>query len=775
MTGRRHWLAAGAVLWLLVGCAGQAFHRDGLALLAEGRYEDAVAKLEEAKSKDPTDPKIRKDLLRARENGSNRFVTIGNNERGAEQFDRAEAAYRQALRIHPENARALNGLEAIAMDQRHIRIVAQAQELLSKGEGEGASTRLKEVFLENPNLGRALQLQRQINERAAKELTLVPLLRSNFRKPVTLQFRDANLKMVMESISKTSGINILLDKDVRADLKTTIFVTGTTVEDTLDLILMQNQLEKKVLSDNTIFIYPNTPAKLKDYQELKVRSFHLVNADVKQMQAMIKTILKTRDLFINEKTNSLIMRDTPEAIRLAENIIADQDIAEPEVMLEVEVLEVTHKRDSNLGIQFPNGLSVAPIGRDATGAPVIPGGTATGVILGSLGQLTRDRLLASPIPSLTINADLTDSDVNTLASPRIRVRHKEKAKVHIGDRLPVFSNAVTPVATGLPVVTGTVQYLEVGLKLEVEPDIHSDGEVGIKLSMEVSTADKTPTTNGSSTAYAIHTRNTTTVLRLKDGETQVLAGLIQDNESKGRIMVPGLGEVPVLGRLFSTHSDNKQKSEIVLSITPRLVGKTRLPNAQLIEFWTGTESNLRSSPLALRQVGAVSMPSGSTLPPARSTPLPTRSGPGAATTLAPASPISVNWQGPAQAKVGERFTVTLSAQAGQPVRNLHLLLGFDPVALKAVDAIEGTFLKQQNVPSNFTRDLNQSSGQISLQLVGSGDQGARGSGSVTAITFEVLAASDRSEISVIQMTPTGMSGEELSFAPTSAHAVKLDP
>ena len=779
MNRRRRWLAAVSMLGLLAGCAGQAVHREGMALLQQGSYEEAVTRLAEATRQAPGDMQVRKDYFRAREEVGNRFVAAGNAERAAEQFERAENAYRQALRVDPGSGRAKSGLEAVAMDRRHAGIVAQAQALLKNGDAEGASARLKEVFLENPNLGSALLLRRQINERAAKDIALAPSLKKNFHRPVTLQFRDANLKMVLESISKTSGINILMDKDVRPDLKATIFVTGTSVEDTIDLILMQNQLEKKVLSDNTIFIYPNTPAKIKDYKDLKVRSFHLVNADAKQMQALVKTILKTRDLFINEKTNSLIMRDTPEAIRLAEKIISDQDVAEPEVMLEVEVLEITRTLLSELGISYPDRLTLTPLILDpVTGAKV------TDVTLGALGQRTRNNLLVSPIPSVTLNAHLDDSDTNVLASPRIRARNREKAKIHIGDRVPVLTNSVTPVASGSPVVTGSVQYIEVGLKLEVEPDIHSDGEVGIKINMEVSNIVNQVTNPVSGTvAYQIGTRTASTVLRLKDGETQVLAGLIDDEDRRSANMIPGLGQLPVLGRLFSSHHNDKKKTEIVLSITPRLVGRTKVQDAQAMEFWTGTETSLRSAPLGLRQLGTVSVAGGAAQAPARTTtlPLPPRAGvpPSPAMALpAPAAavqPMSFSWQGPAQAKIGERFTLTLNAQSAEAVRNFEFLLGFDPVALKAVEAVEGSFLKQQKVPSNFTRDINQPSGQITLELSGSAEQGAKGAGSVATITFEVLAASARSEVSVIRLSPTGASGEVLSHAPPGAHGLTLNP
>jgi general secretion pathway protein D len=749
-----------------------------MALVQQGQFEGGMSKLEEAASREPRNIEYRADLLRAREKATAGVMQRANTARVAGQLDAAEAAYSEALRIDPASGRARAGLEAVAMDRRHAVLLEDAQARLKKGELELAAVSLKAVFLENANNGTALQLQREIDERQAKESAAMPSLRSTLKKPVTLQFRDANLKMVFESLSKTSGINILLDKDVRAEVKTSIFVKDTSVEDAIDLILMQNQLEKKVLSDNTIFVFANLPIKNKEFQDLKVRSFHLVHADVKQMQTLLKTILKTKDLYINEKSNSLIMRDTPDAIRLAEKLIADQDIAEPEVMLEVEVLEVTRTRLLQLGIQYPDALTLTPLLIDpATGT------TAANATLGLLGQRTRDNLLVSPIPSVTLNAHLDDSDIQVLATPRIRARNREKAKIHIGDRVPVMTNSVTPVSTGTPVVTGSVQYLDVGLKLEVEPDVHSDGEVGIKVSMEVSSITNQVTNAVSgSVAYQIGTRTASTVLRLKDGETQVLAGLINDEDRKSANKIPGLGDLPVLGRLFSSNRNNGKKTEIVLSITPRLVGKTKLPSAQSLEFWTGTENTLRSTPLTLRKTGAVTMSSGvGAAPVQRAAPgapgVPARPGtaPAAAQPAAAVNqPMSFSWQGPARAKVGDKFSLTLSAQSGDPVRNLGLIVSFDSSVLKAVEAVEGSFLKQGGSGGNFTRDIDQNGGQIMLDG-SSGEQGAKGGGSVVSITFEVTAAAADTQISVATAAPAGPSGEPVTFTAPNPHSISLTP
>ena len=788
-------LATAFVALILAACAAQQVHREGVALLEQGKYEEAVSKLEEATRKAPDDMAYRTDLRRTREQVAGRLLMEANAERVAERFDSATRILERVLRIDPSNARARVGLETVAIDRHHAAAVAEAQAQFKKNDYEGAKEILKNVLLENPNNGPALLLQRQINETQAKLVAAGPALQSRFKKPVTLQFRDANLKLIFESLSKTSGINILLDKDVKGDLKSSIFVKDASVEDTIDLILLQNQLEKKVLSDNTVFIYPNTPAKSKDFQDLKVRSFHLVNADAKQMQTMIKTILKTKDLFIHEKTNSLIMRDTPEAIRLAERMIADQDVADPEVMLEVEVLEVTHERLSSLGILYPDSFSLStPGGTTGSGT-----GATSGLTLGQLKNLSSNSLLATPL-SATLNLKLQDTDVNLLASPRIRARNKEKAKILIGDRVPIITNSVTPVSTGTPVVTGTVQYLEVGLKLEVEPDIHSDGEVGIKISLEVSNiVNQVTNPQSGSVAYQIGTRTASTVLRLKDGETQVLAGLINDEDRRSATKVPGLGQLPLLGRLFSNHDADRKKSEIILSITPRLVGKAQLPDAQSIEFWTGTETTLRNTPLTLRQGGTVAVSAGggaSTQQPAtaKSTPVPhgqrgrapaaggdQKAPPGDAVAGAKEAknsagpPVAFSWQGPTQAKVGDKFTLTLMAQAGQSVTSVGVTLSYDPTVLKAVDAVEGDFVRQSNQPSSFNRDIDASAGQISIELAQSGAEGTSGTGSVASIAFEVIAAKPQSQVMVSRVTAASALGEALPFVPPAAHNIVLNP
>ncbi|HYQ94605.1 MAG TPA: secretin N-terminal domain-containing protein, partial [Burkholderiales bacterium] len=372
------------------------------------------------------------------------------------------------------------------------------------------------------------------------------------------------------------------------------------VEDVIKLILATNQLEQKVLNETTALIYPNTPQKLREYQDLVVKSFYIANADVRQTANLIRTILKTRDIFIDEKLNLLVMKDTPNAIRLAEKLIAAQDIAEAEVMLEVEVLEIGYNRLLDLGIRYPGSLGVSVVG-----------GAAAAGAAGTSGVLTlpeaRSRsqnlvsLAISPDPLLRFSLTQTDGRSNLLANPRIRVKNKEKAKIHIGDRVPVITTTAA-VAGGF--VSQSVTYLDVGLQLEVEPLIYLEDDVGIKLGLEVSSITKEIPTKDGGITYQIGTRKTSTVLRLKDGETQILAGLISDEDRRSATRVPGIGDFPVLGRLFSSTNDTINKTEIVLLITPRLARTLVRPDARTTEFAAGTEASSSGGPL-----GAASSPS----------------------------------------------------------------------------------------------------------------------------------------------------------------------
>jgi general secretion pathway protein D len=434
---------------------------------------------------------------------------------------------------------------------------------------------------------------------------------------VALEFRDTTLKSLFEVLSRSSGLNFVFDKDVKGDTKVTFFVRNSPLEDILRLILATNQLEKRQLNENSFLIYPNTTAKAKEYQELVVRSFYLANADVKQAQSLVKTVAKSKDVFADEKLNLLIVKDTPDAMRLVERLIDSLDLAEPEVMLEVEILEVTRSRLNEIGLNWPSSIGYGLLTGGAstqsgtvtsptTGLPtsfVTPGIGAT--VASGVIDLKNASGLTSFVanPGLTLNLKGQNGDTKVLANPRIRVKNREKAKIHIGDKLPVF----TTTSTANVGVSASVSYLDVGLKLDVESNVTLDDEVSMKVGLEVSSIVKEVTGPSNSLAYQVGTRSASTVLRLKNGETQVLAGLINDEERKSTSHIPGIGEIPVLGRAFGSQRDSSVKTEIILLITPRVLRNIHRPDFGQPALPSGTEMAVGAAPMLIKAAAPKSL------------------------------------------------------------------------------------------------------------------------------------------------------------------------
>ncbi|MEQ1838400.1 MAG: secretin N-terminal domain-containing protein [Candidatus Nitrotoga sp.] len=559
---------------LLAGCADLP-HKVSAAQdkSPEGRVQSATQALQEH----PEETSLKAELILQRERAMLELLNAADKAHDAGKWEEAVLLYQRVLGLDDKNQSAFSKLKVIDAERRYTRLVADAKEMFDQGNIEGAHNKLHLVLLEAPTHVQALELQARIGSRIGSGIK-APELKSAPNRPITLEFREANLKMVFEGLSRTSGVNFVLDKDIKPDAKTTVFVKNVTLDAAITAILNTNQLEKKVLDEATVLVYPNTAQKNNEYRELVIKSFYLTNADVKQTATLLRTTLKVRNLYLDERLNLLVLRDTPEVVRLAEKLVALQDVAEPEVMLDVEILEIKRSKFTDIGIIYPTNLTAGALSST---------GSFSALTLDALKRLNSTNITVSPKPA--INFQQTDGIVNLLANPRIRVKSKEKAKVQIGDRVPIVTaNISTTAAT----VSDSVQYLDVGLKLEVEPVVSLDNHVSIRVALEVGTIGAQTTTKNGSVVYQIGTRNASTLLRLKDGETQVLAGLINDEDRHNANKVPGLGDIPLLGRLFSNHTDSNTKTEIVLTITPRVINNLQRPGAEIMELWSGTETSI---------------------------------------------------------------------------------------------------------------------------------------------------------------------------------------
>jgi len=750
----------GAVL--LAGCGAQYVRNDAQRQINAGKYEEAMRAYDDALQSDPDSVVLRSGKLAARDTILARLLAgaVAAHSRGNDA--QAQIFLQRALVIQPNEDRARSMLLEIERDARQKTAIMSARELIEKGLRERASLVIEAALKDTPKNSELLGLQRQL-ELANKQSEL-SMARLAETRPISLEFRDANLRMVLEALTRNSGINFVLDKDVRQDLRTTVFLRQTRLDDALELLTSTSQLTFKVLDSATVLIYPKTPDKAKEYQDLVIRAFYLSSADVKQTALLLKNMLKIREPFVDERLNLIIVRETPETVRLAERLIALHDMSEPEVMMEVEVLEVKRSSLTELGIKYPDGFTLTPLA---------PAGS-DGFTLGNLRSLNKDSI-GIKLPDVRINLHRDVGDANILANPKIRARNREKAKILIGDKLPVVTTTGSSNNNGF--ISESVQYVDVGLKLDVEPNIYLDDEVAIKVGLEVSSLVREIKTTAGSLVYQIGTRNASTVLRLRDGETQLLAGLISNEERMSANRVPGVGDLPLVGRLFSSQRDDGQRTEIVLSITPRIVRNIRRPDLNQAEFWSGTENDARSRPMVLSTTEksinakgsspATGLPGGATLPVGAGMP------PGAGPNMAPqlnsgapavaAPQISVSLDGPKEVKAGEMFTVSVNVKAGADLRGMPLKLQFSEQTLQVLDASEGTFFTQDGATASTSKSLEQGKGLASMAILRTGAAGVKGEGTMMSFKFKALATGP-AEIRVLSakaISTTPVEGEAL--------------
>lgn len=652
---------------------------EGKQLIAQGRVDEGLVKLEQEARARPRDPEAHNAYVTQREIVVGGVIADAEAARNRGDSEAAEKLYRRALQLDPGNIYATNGVDAVERDRRHAGIVIEAEQSFKRSDYAAAERAVRQVLAENGSHRAARTLMRAIAEKQASAETVQPTLKAALAKPITLEFRDANLRSVFEVISRTAGINFVFDRDVRPDMRTTIFVRNTSLDDVIKLLLITNGLERKVINDNSVLIFPNTPAKQKDYQELVVRSFYLANADVKQTAAMIKALVKTRDLFVDEKLNLLVMKDTPEAVRLAEKLVSTQDLGEPEVMLEVEVLEVASSRVRELGLRYPERVNFGVLGTSA-------GNATTGIasVPPALVELKpREFQYFVANPAVVLNIRQLDGMANILANPRIRVKNRDKAKIHIGEKVPV----ITTTSTANVGVSSSVNYLEVGLKLDVEPNVYLEDEVAIKVQLEVSNILEQLNVSGT-ISYRLGTRNTATTLRLKDGETQVLAGLISDEDRRSANKLPYLGDFPALGRLFRSDNDNRTKTEIVLLITPRVVRNLARPATVAAQFSSGTDAAPGAEPLRLATTGpgslALSAGGG-----AAEFPAPSRRAMPSIPQPAAEQPAELLFDASPEAEIGREWTMNVGLAPGDEGRGARIEVLYDPKALNVVGGAPG--------------------------------------------------------------------------------------
>ncbi len=747
---------------LLVACTGQELQL-GEELEQKGNWDGAVAAYRDALGEEPFNDELEKKLRYAKVRAAEQHFNQGREWLKKRQVANALTEFQIALGLDPENPEhhaALNDTWRLKTAQQTL---LDAKHLETLGRYDEALTIYESAIELDPSLLEAIEGITRIVQQQQEIETI-----GGSAEPVTLRFQNTRLKQVFEILARTANIDILFDKDVKDDL-VTIFTKDTPFNEALNLILTTNQLFAKQAGPDRLLIIPDTKQKREQYEDLQIRTFYLSNAKAKDMANLLRTILETKRVYVNEPLNTVVLRDHPMKIALAENIILANDRQDAEVVLDLEVLEVNRTKTKRVGLNFAKqaGFGIFPDTLDNEGTlaaktfSTLPS-TFTYRNLTNLGE--NSYLFTFP-SSVLMDFFKQESDAKTLANPKLRVLNNQKASINIGDKQPILLSTTNVLpgqgTTGALSTTSTVtsiEFKDTGIKLTVEPTIHLNNSITLRLQIEVTRLGDRVILQADPTIsqFRFGTRTADTALSMRDGETVVLAGLIQEEDRQNREAVPGIDDIPGIGDLLSNSETDKITTEVILVITPRIVRHLNPPKLAKQTMWSGTAKHYNTKPLfSKNQPGPASLyndvggaassnPADSTLPPSDNQSAQEdfdqeASKPDQEDSSDPQTDVSQLQIIPAAAsiKIGEQVSLVLQGQNFSGAEQTSLTLTYDPAIMTFKQAIEGPFLTGQQVPPSLNVSAVPNAGQLVIQL-GQKGKSVQGSGSLASLVFEAI-------------------------------------
>jgi type II secretory pathway component GspD/PulD (secretin) len=794
-------------------------------------------------------------------------------------LDEAVAGYRRALQAAPDNANYKIALEraTLAASRAHLD---RAREFEQKDQLEAALGEYKQASEYDPsNRGaadKAQQLEKTIRDRIeaarpkpaitqmrerARAASAAPILNPSSRDPLHVHFPNASVKDILTFIGNLTGINITYDRDVQ-DRPTSVQLDDVTLEQALNQIMVMNQLSYKVVNEHSIFVFQDNPQTHLKYDEQVVRTFYISHGDATEITQILSTIVRMPGLAMqpgiipNKTANTITVRGTAAMVGIIEKIIAQNDKPHAEIVVDVEILEVNRTRAKSYGLNLSEydigGLLSPEVSPSATTTPTTttpttgttPGTTAT--TTAASGASTAPSALRSPPPFNlnTISRGLTtadfylavptalvkflESDTQTklIAKPQLRGAEGSKISLKLGDRIPVISTAFTPIAGGGAGVNplSTYNYQDIGVNIEMTPRVTLEGDIILDLVVDDSSLGANVSVAGQSVP-SFGQRTVTTHLRLRDGESNLLAGLLREDDRKALQGFPGAIHVPILKQLFSANDNSTTTTDIVMLLTPHIVRTHEITDTDLAPIYIGSQQNLGVGgppPLIAppQEPGAPAAPaptpagpqtlapSGTTIaaPPGTSpvpgtvlVPTPPAVAPAPPVTVPPEPPAGVPVEpaptrpvgpppasevtptttpgvGAAQVIVsppgttfrvgGGPYTVPISVINASRLSTITLTLTYDPTKLKVRTVQEGSFMRSGGVDVSFAQQVNN--GRVDITLSRAGDAtGASGTGLLAAVLFDAVAPGSSTLSLSGAATGPGATAMGLQFRPVT--------
>ena len=743
------------VALLATGCAAGNAYRRGQSEAKKGNWDMAVAKLTVALQKDPENIGYKIALENAKVQASRYHYGEARKHLAADDLEKAADELDIATKYDFGNKSAVDDLVLV---REKIRGREDEKKRLADYE--------------------------KMKERAQARVP-VPTLSARSPVPITLRFGSGTkLQKVLDTLGKLAGVNILYDESFR-DKDTEVNLTGVTFEEALNQITFTNRLFYKVLNQNSLIIIPESPQKRRTYEDSVLRTFYLQNAEADETLNIVKTLTGIQKAFANKSLGAITVLSTPDKVALAERVIEAHDKAKGEVVVEVRILEVDKTKAKEYGIrlsQYEAGASFQPTGNETAGATT----SLRAHLLSSLN-------LADWVVTLpqSIFAKFLESEGSTriLAAPRLRAAEGKKTTLKIGEEIPIPVTSFTTPQAGQQFFGNATsfQYRNVGVNLELTPKVNGNGDISLEFLSEFSILG-TPTDVGGLVIPSVITRNVQGILRLRDGETSLLGGLVSTQETFSRSGALGVEKIPLLNRIFGQNKKNSDEREVLLSITPHIVRAPKITEEDLETLAVGTEEVVRlqrARPPLFGEPEAEPMPpadvsptppnhktapvqppaASPASPPAPTGPPPPETTPGEEPTpppqssLAPAAPAAppptpaatpetgpaAPPEGPVTAlfsppEVGLNVTGTgmlaLVLVGARDLRSVDVTLTYDAKVVEAVNASAGSLLTLDGSSVGSQNALEP--GRVRLRFTR--QTGASGSGVVAAVTFKGVAA-----------------------------------
>jgi len=712
---------------------------------AEARqdYEQAFDYYKQAYNLKPKELKYRTSYERTKFLAAASHVHRGQILRDAGKLDEALAEFQKALEIDPSSFIA----------QQELRRTQQM---------------INEANHPPPQAAAGASALRRRLEQAQGPVELAPI--SNV--PITLKM-TADTKVIYETIGKLAGINVLFDPEYTSR-QVRIELNGVSLEDALEVVSFETKTFWRPVTTNTIFVAQDTPAKRKELEQNVIKTFYLSNlsqpTELQDVVNTMRTILEVSRIQQLQSQGAIVVRGTPDQMALAQKLVDDLDKAKPEVVVDVAVMQVSRDKMRNLGISPPTSASIAlqsnvtqsslqnQNGQGATATS----GTPNTINLNQLANLDATDFQVT-IPPATATALLSDSTTKLLQNPQIRALDGQKATLKIGDRVPVATGSFQPGIGGVginPLVNTQFQYLDVGVNIDITPRVHAGREVTLKLSLDIS-AVTSHVNIGGIDQPVIGQRKVEHEIRLKDGEVNLLGGMLEDQQTKALSGYPGLSSIPLLRYFFSQTNTEHRENEIVFVLVPHII---RGPEAQrgidMLDVGTANALELRRTSNkpqpAATPVAAPAATPAATPPPtpqaqgipaqareatAQATPpqasLPQAQAPQAQLSQASPGAGTFMFDPPAlnQAK-GSTFTVNIMLSGGQNVYSVPVQLNYDPTQVQVVNVSNGGFLSQDGQAVALVHRDDPSTGTLQITATRPpGAGGVSGQGAVITVTF----------------------------------------